>query len=141
MAYITISQRQTPCFRALIKAESDGALFNKDTQLATQSELTTEGLTNAHPISYSVFKTSSNLYYTTTGEATPITGFQNVEIGSECLIDPSDVESGELDYNFSFTPEARASWPFAEPGVYFVDFMIYPKEGAAIVWREWLTVQ
>lgn len=35
----------------------------------------------------------------------------------------------------------RASWLFAEPGAYFVDFMIYLKEGAAIVWREWLTVQ
>lgn len=141
MAYITISQRQTPCFRAMIKSESDGALFDKDTQLATQEELNAEGLVNAHPISYSVFKTQSNLYYSTTGEAAPVTGFQNVEINSECLIAPADVESDKLDYNFSFTPEARASWPFAEQGVYFVDFMIYPKEGAAIVWREWLTVQ
>lgn len=140
MAYITISQRQTPCFRAMIKEEGSGDLFDPETQLATQEELDEEGLTNAKPISYSVFKSQSKLYYSTTGDATPVAGYQNVEIDSEALIDPDAVESFELDYNFSFTPEARSSFPFAEPGVYFVDFMIYPKEGAAIVWRTWLTV-
>ena len=38
MAYVTISQRQTPCFRALIAAE-DGALFDPETDLATAEEL------------------------------------------------------------------------------------------------------
>ena len=38
MAYITISQRQTPCFRALI-AKEDGTLFDKATDLATAASL------------------------------------------------------------------------------------------------------
>lgn len=141
MAYITISQKQTPCFRALIKEEGSGDLFDPSTQLATQAELDEEGLTNARPISYSVFRSQSQLYYSTTGDASPVPGYQNVEIDSNALIDPATVESLELDYNFTFTPEARASFPFTDPGVYFVDFMIYPKEGAAIVWRTPVTVQ
>ena len=140
MKEIKITQRQTPCFRAMITDFGSGDLFDPDSDLATTAELTAEGLTNAHPVSYSVFKTPSKLYYSTASEATPVAGFQNVAVDPDCLIDPDDVEADDLDYNFSFTPNARANFPFAEPGVYFVDFMIYPKEGAAIVWRTWITV-
>lgn len=140
MAYITISQRQTPCFRALI-AKEDGTLFDKATDLATAASLAAEGLTNAHPISYSVYKTASTLYYTTTAEYEEVAGYQNIQIDAAALIAPTDVESDNLDYNFTFTPAARSTFPFSESGVYFVDFTIYPTEGAAIVWREWLTVQ
>lgn len=125
----------------MITDANSGALFDPDVNLATNADLIAEGLTDAHPVSYSVFRTTSTLYYSTTSESTPVEGFQNVEVDPDCLISPDDVVEGELDYNFSFTPNARASFPFALPGVYFVDFTIYPKEGAAIVWRTWVTVQ
>ena len=140
MAYVTISQRQTPCFRALIKTE-DGTLFDPETDLATATELEEEGIT-LPPCSFSVFESESALYYTTTGDASPVAGYQNVEIDPDvALIAPDDVESEELDYNFSFVPESRTTFPFTSPGVYFVDFTVYPKTGAAIVWRTPITVK
>lgn len=125
----------------MIKAEGTGALFDPTTQLATQQDLIDEGLTGVYPVSYSVYKTQSALYYSTTSEAAPVADYQNVEIDSSCVLTPAQVETDLLDYNFTYTPEARASFPFQTPGVYFVDFMMYPKEGAAIVWRTWVTVQ
>lgn len=139
MASITISQKQTPCFRALIATES-GALFDPQTDLATQSELTTEGI-ELPPISYSVFKTSSAVYRAANGDVEPVEGYQNVEIDVDALIEPTDFALEDLEYNFSFTPESRATFPFEEPGGYFVDFIVYPKTGAAIVWRVWVTVE
>lgn len=139
MAYTTISQRQTPCFRALI-AQEDGTLFNSDTDLATAEELEEEGI-ELPPCSFSVLRAISEICYTTTGEATPVEGFQNVEISSDAFIAPETVESDELNYNFSFVPESRTTFPFASPGVYFVDFTVYPKRGAAIVWRTPINVK
>ena len=133
MAYVTISQRQTPCFRALIAAE-DGALFDPETDLATAEELEEEGIAAA-PISFSVSRAESEIYYTTTGEASPVSGYHDVEIDASALLDPDVVASDKLDYNFSFVPESRATFPFTSSGVYFVDFTVYPKTGAAIVWR------
>ena len=52
---IKITQFQAPQFRALIKAESDGTLFDPETDLATQAELDTEGITD-YPISCTVYK-------------------------------------------------------------------------------------
>ena len=139
MAYVTISQRQTPCFRALVADES-GALFDPEADLATAEELEEEGI-DAAPISFSVFRAESEIYYTTTGEATPVSGYQNVEIDASAFLDPDVVKSEELDYNFSFVPESRATFPFTTSGVYFVDFTVYPKTGAAIVWRTPVTVK
>lgn len=140
MAYTTISQRQTPCFRALIATE-DGTLFDPENDLATAEQLVEEGI-DLPPCSFSVFRAASELYYTTTGDATPVAGYQNVEIDPEdALVAPADVESDDLNYNFSFVPESRTTFPFTTPGVYFVDFMIYPKAGAAIVWRTPITVK
>ena len=140
MAKITISQRQTPCFRALIATDA-GTLFDPATDLATQAELDSEHI-DAAPLSYSVFKTDSALYYQGSGDASPVEGFQDVAIDpSDALIDPTDVSADELDYNFSFVPAARAAFPFADVGSYFIDFTMFPKVGAAIVWRTWVYVQ
>ena len=132
MAYITISQRQTPCFRALITTE-DGTLFDPDVYLATAEELESEEI-DLPPCSFSIFRSESELYYTTTGNAQPVPEFQNVEIDPIALIAPDEVEENDLNYNFSYVPESRKTFPFTKPGVYFVDFTIYPKVGAAIVW-------
>ena len=146
MAKITISQRQTPCFRALIATE-DGTLFDPETDLASQADLTAEGI-EATPISYTLYKTESALYYQSgSGQAEPVEGFQDVEIDAGAFIDPDDVErdsGGNLtadSYNFSFVPDARSVFPFADVGTYFADFTVYPKTGAAIVWRTWVYVQ
>ena len=140
MAYATISQRQTPCFRALIATE-DGTLFDPENDLAAAEQLVEEGI-DLPPCSFSVFRSESEIYYTTTGNATPVAGYQNVEIDpADALINPETVEEDELDYNFSFVPESRATFPFTSPGVYFVDFTVYPKAGAAIVWRTPVTVK
>ena len=45
-----ITQRQAPQFRALIKAEGDGSLFNPSTHLATAAELATEGIDAARRV-------------------------------------------------------------------------------------------
>lgn len=139
MAYVTISQSQTPCFRAMIAAE-DGTLFDTSVDLATAEQLEEEGI-DLPPASFSVFRAASELYYSTTGDATPVAGYQNVEINSDAFIDPADVQADALNYNFSYVPPSRTTFPFTTPGVYFVDFRVYPKEGAAIVWRTPITVK
>lgn len=139
MAITTISRRQTPAFRAKIATES-GTLFDASTDLATTADLTAEGITAA-PISASFFKTESQLYYNATGQSTPVQGFQNVEIDDESFIAPATVAAQSLDYNFNWVPDSRTSFPFSESGMYFVDFTVYPKTGAAIVWRTWVLVQ
>ena len=139
MAVTTISRKQTPAFRAMIATE-DGTLFDASTQLATAAELAEEGI-EAAPISASFYKTDSQLYYNATGQSTPVEGFQNVEIDASAFIDPADVVEDSLSYNFSWIPASRETFPFNAPGMYYVDFMAYPKTGAAIVWRVWVLVQ
>ena len=40
-----------------------------------------------------------------------------------------------MTYNFAFTLDNRAAFAFADAGIYFVDFLLYPKTGAALAWR------
>lgn len=130
MSAITISQFQVPNFRALIQKE-DGTLFNPTTDLATAEELAQEQITKA-PLSYTVYKaTSSNgAFAYDTEEAQPVSGYENVAIDSSALL-----SSAPDGYNFTFTPANRKTFAFATNGEYFVDFLLYPKVGAAISWR------
>lgn len=132
---ITITQRQTPTFRALIKSSS-GEFFDVSKHLATKAQLEEEGV-QYPPISYSLYKSSSELtpYDFSTDEAEIVPGYADIEIEGSAFIEPGTATDGELAYNFQYTPDSRLLFPFDETGYYFADFTIYPKTGAAIVFR------
>lgn len=134
-----ITQKQAPEFRALIFDENDGTLFDPTTNLATAAELALEGI-SASPISCSVYKSTNTIapYHFSTATATPVTGFSNVTVPDTSFIDVSGVQDPE--FNFAFTLPNRTSFAFADAGVYFVDFLLYPKTGAALAWRVGLEV-
>lgn len=135
MKTVQLTQRQTPSFRALIRAES-GALFDAAVNLATPEELAAEGIDRA-PISCSIYYATGSLapYSASTTNATPVPGFENLQIDPTAFVEPDAVEANGLGYNFRYSPPSRASFPFEKPGVYFVDFLIYPKTGAALAFR------
>lgn len=132
---VTITQRQTPTFRALIKT-STGELFDAVKHLATAAELEEEGV-QYPPISYTLFKSNSELtpYDLSTEDAVPVPGYADIEIDNAAFIEPATVTESGLAYNFQYTPESRLLFPFEDVGYYFADFTIYPKTGAAIVFR------
>ena len=133
---IKITQKQAPQFRALIKAKDTDDLFDASLDLATAADLTTEGINKA-PITYTIYKSTNEIapYVSSTESAIPVEGYEDVELTSDAFIAPSDVEEAGLDYNFCFTPANRATFAFPDVGNYFVDVLIYPKTGAAIVFR------
>ena len=136
MGSVKITQKQAPLFRAMIKKLND-ELFDPGEDLATRAELDAEGLTNVHPISYTVYKSQGGLtpYVADSNTAEPVPGYQNKEIDASAIMNPAEVEQGQLDYNFSFTPANRSTFAFPDVGWYFVDFQIMPKEGNAIIFR------
>ena len=129
-----ITQKQAPQFRALIADENDGSLFDPTTNLATAADLASEGI-SASPISCTVYKSTNTIapYNFSTANAETVTGFVNVSIPDTAFIDVSGIQDPE--YNFSFTLQNRSTFAFADAGVYFVDFLLYPKTGAALAWR------
>lgn len=129
-----ITQKQAPQFRALIKNEGDGTLFDPAIHLATAAELEAEGI-DAAPISCSVYRSTNSIapYNFSTAEAVPVEGFQDVPIDPDAFVDTSGQDP--VTYNFAFTLDNRASFAFADAGIYFVDFLLYPKTGAALAWR------
>lgn len=131
---IKITQKQAPQFRALIKSADTGNLFDPSTDLATAAELEQEGI-ELPPISCTVYQSTNPIapYNFNTNQAVPVEGFVNVEIDPDAILDPADV--GSLDYNFAVTLDNRVNFAFANAGIYFVDFLMYPKLGAAIAWR------
>ena len=135
MKTVQLTQRQTPSFRALIRSEN-GALFDAAANLATPKELAAEGIDRA-PISCSIYYATGFLapYSASTLNAAPVPGFENLEIDPSAFVEPDAVDTNGLDYNFRYSPPSRASFPFEKPGVYFVDFLIYPKTGAALAFR------
>lgn len=135
MKTVQLTQRQTPDFRALIRSES-GELFDAAVDLATAEELAAEGIDRA-PISCSIFydPTGVAAYASSTSTASPVPGFENLAIDASAFAEPASVEASELGYNFRYSPPSRVSFPFEKPGTYFVDFLIYPKNGAALAFR------
>lgn len=128
-----ITQKQAPQFRALIKNE-DGTLFDPSVHLATAAELAAEGI-DASPISCSVYKSTNSIapYNFSTAEAVPVEGFVDVPISADAFVDTAG--QNPATYNFAYTLDNRASFAFADAGIYFVDFLLYPKTGAALAWR------
>lgn len=129
-----ITQKQAPQFRALIQTDDGATLFDPDTHLATQADLTSEGI-DAAPISCTVYKSTNSIapYNFSTAEAEVVAGFQDVEIPDTAFIDTTG--KNPVVYNFAFTLDNRAAFAFADAGIYFVDFLLYPKTGAALAWR------
>ena len=129
-----ITQRQAPQFRALITNAADGTLFDPATNLATAAELAQEGI-DAAPISCTVYKSTNSIapYNFSTANAEAVAGFTDVEIPSTAFIDTSGQDP--VEYNFAYTLDNRAAFAFADAGIYFVDFLLYPKTGAALAWR------
>lgn len=136
---IKITQFQAPQFRALIKSDSTDALFDPTTDLATQAELDAEDI-DAYPISCTVYKSLDPVapYIFNTERAEVVPGFNNVEIPASAFIDTTG--ETDPDHNFAYTFDNRKSFAFAEAGVFFVDFLLYPKVGAALAWRSGVEV-
>jgi hypothetical protein len=128
-----ITQKQAPQFRALIKTD-DGTLFDPSTHLATAAELAQEGI-DAAPISCTVYRSTSTIapYNFSTADAQVVTGYENIEIPASAFVDTSGQDP--VEYNFAYTLENRAAFAFESAGIYFVDFLLYPKTGAALAWR------
>lgn len=132
---VTITERQTPQFRALIKAGN--VYFDASQHLATQAELTAEGI-DAPPASCTIYKSNSKLsnMRMAADAATPVEGYEDIEIDpATAFLSPATAETLSPPYNFQFTPAARTSCAFRESGWYFADFTIYPKTGAFISFR------
>lgn len=134
---IKITQNQAPQFRALIKTHDEGRLFDKVEDLATQDELNAEGLVGVYPAAYTVYKSTGGItpYIQDVANASPVEGYINREINATAFKEPTEVEANNLNYNFIFTPENRATFAFKDVGAYFVDFKIMPKTGGAIIFR------
>lgn len=131
---VRITQKQAPQFRARIRTENDGTLFDPSVHLATAADLAAEGI-DAAPISCSVYKSTNSIapYNFSTAEAVPIEGFVDVPIDADAFVDTSGQDP--VTYNFAYTLPNRAAFAFADAGIYFVDFLLYPKTGAAVPWR------
>lgn len=131
---VRITQKQAPQFRARIRTENDGTLFDPSVHLATAAELAQEGI-DAAPISCTVYKSTNSIapYNFSTAEAVPVEGFVDVPIDPDAFVDTSGQDP--VTYNFAYTLDNRASFAFADAGIYFVDFLLYPKTGAALAWR------
>lgn len=138
---ITITQRQAPTFRAMIK-DSNGALFDYATNLATAEQLAEEEI-DAAPASFTIRKSNggSTPYVVNTDNSTVVEGFEDVEIGEDAFVEAETVQEDAMSYNFQVTPESRATFPFKDVGYYIVDFTLYPKVGSAIVFRVGVTVK
>lgn len=138
---LTITEKQAPTFRAMIK-KTDETLFEFSTDLATAAQLAEEGI-DAPPASFTIRKSNNALapYDVSTKDSTVVPGFEDVEIGEDAFIEAETVEGDDLNYNFQVTPESRLVFPFATAGYYFVDFLLYPVEGAPIVFRVNVTVK
>ena len=129
---LEITRRQTPIYRALIRSEQ-GEYFDPETDLATATELEAEGI-DAPPVGYTVYR-FADPFAVETGDGAPVVGFEDVPIA------PEEAFVDGFDFNFQFAPTRRVAFPFAEPGLYAVDFAVYPKVGPPIVFRVPTTVR
>ena len=122
---LTITRNQTPTFFARI-AGSNGAAF--DVPDFNSGECT-------------VYKSSKYLTSRVPNSMlTPVPGFEAVAIGADAIIPASTVAASGLTYNFKFTFAIDDVFPFADVGIYFVEFRVYPQSGNPIVWQRTIEV-
>ena len=90
---------------------------------------------------YTIYKSSSQLLSRVPSSyLTPVDGFSGVEIPVGAIIASETVTESGLNYNFKFSPDALTTFPFADVGIYFVEFQITPTTGNPIVWQRTIEV-
>lgn len=122
---LTITRNQTPTFFAMLIASDDTPFDVSDFKTGR----------------YTVYKSSQYMLSNVPSSAlTPVTGFADVAIPEGAIIAAETVASQNLNYNFKFAPDATESFPFADVGIYFVEFQITPQAGNPIVWQRTVEV-
>ena len=122
---LTITRNQTPTFFAMIVA-SDATLFD---------------VADFKEGRYTIYRSSQYMLSNVPSSAlTPVPRFANVAIPANAIIASSTVSAQNLNYNFKFSPDATESFPFADVGIYFVEFQITPQTGNPIVWQRTIEV-
>lgn len=122
---LRITRNQTPTFFATLITAS-GTPFDVD---------------DFNSGKYTVYKSSSTMLSRVPSRyLTPVSGFANVAIPSSAIISSETVENSDLNYNFRFSPDALETFPFADVGIYFVEFQITPTVGNPIVWQRTIEV-
>lgn len=90
---------------------------------------------------YTIYKSSSPLLSRVPSQyLTPVNGFSGVAITVDAIIASETVTESGLNYNFRFSPDALETFPFADVGIYFVEFQITPTVGNPIVWQRTIEV-
>lgn len=90
---------------------------------------------------YTIYKSSSPLLSRVPSRyLTPVNGFSGVAITVDAIIASETVAELGLNYNFRFSPDALDTFPFADVGIYFVEFQITPTVGNPIVWQRTIEV-
>lgn len=122
---LTITRNQTPTFFATLVA-ADNTPFD---------------VTDFKSGQYTIYKSSQYMLSNVPSSAlTPVTGFESVAISESAIIGAETVSAQNLNYNFKFSPDATESFPFADVGIYFVEFQITPQTGNPIVWQRTIEV-
>lgn len=122
---LTITRNQTPTFFAMLIASDDTSFDVSDFKSGR----------------YTIYKSSQYMLSNVPSNAlTPVPGFANVAIPSNAIIASSTVSAQNLNYNFKFSPDATEVFPFADVGIYFVEFQIVPQTGNPIVWQRTIEV-
>ena len=122
---LTITRNQTPTFFVMLIA-SDNTPFDVSDYKSGR---------------YTIYKSSQYMLSNVPSSAlTPVAGFENVAIPANAIIASSTVSAQNLNYNFKFSPDATEAFPFADVGIYFVEFQIVPQTGNPIVWQRTIEV-
>ena len=122
---LTITRNQTPTFFARL-AGSNGAIFDVADFVSGE---------------YTVYKSEKYLLSRVPNAMlSPVTGFVSVPLDSSVIIPAATVTASNLPYNFKFTPTVDEVFPFADTGIYFVEFRVNPQTGVPIVWQRTIEV-
>lgn len=122
---LKITRNQTPTFFATL-ATASGSPFD---------------VSDFKSGEYTVYKSTKFLLSSVPSQyLQPVAGFINAVIPAGAIIASETVENLGLNYNFKFAPNATETFPFADVGIYFVEFRINPQVGNPIVWQRAIQV-
>ena len=122
---LTITRNQTPTFFAML-ITANNTPFDEP---------------NFKSGKYTIYKSSQYMLSNVPSSAlSPVAGFENVAIPPNAIISAATVSEQNLNYNFKFAPDATESFPFADVGIYFIEFQITPQTGNPIVWQRTIEV-
>ena len=122
---LKITRNQTPTFFATL-ATANGAPFDvADFESGT----------------FTIYKSTKFLLSSVPSQfLQPVAGFADAEIPVSAIIASETVENLGLNYNFKFAPNVTETFPFADVGIYFVEFRVNPQIGNPIVWQRAIQV-